>query len=80
MANLSSDEILSFEIIGGVFISCIIYYVYNNGKKLNKDINYLNDMLSLNPEDRESILKSSRRLESHRKGGTRKISRKKKYS
>ena len=72
MANLSSDEILSFEIIGGVFISCIIYYVYNNGKKLNKDINYLNDMLSLNSEDRESILKSTRRLESHRKGGTRK--------
>ena len=80
MANFSSVEILSFEIIGGVFISGIIYYVYNKSKKLNKDIDYLNDMLSLNPEDRESILKSSRRLESHRKGGTRKISRKKKYS
>lgn len=72
MTNFSSKEILSFEIIGGVFISGIIYYVYNKGKKLNKDINYLNDILSLNPEDREAILKSTRRLESHRKGGTRK--------
>jgi len=77
MTNFSSGEILSFEIIGGVFISGIIYYTYNKGKKLNKDINYLSDMLSLNPEDREAILKSSRRLESHRKGGTRKITRKK---
>jgi phosphotransferase system glucose/maltose/N-acetylglucosamine-specific IIC component len=78
MKELTKEiKILSIEIIGGVFISGIIYYIYNKGKKLNKDINYLNDMLSLNPEDREAILKSSRRLESHRKGGTRKISRKK---
>ena len=72
MTTFSSGEILSFEIIGGVFISGIIYYIYNNGKKLNKEINYLSDMLSLNPEDREAILKSTQRLKSHRKGGTRK--------
>lgn len=72
MVNISSDEKLVFTIIGGTFISGIIYYVFNKGKKLNKDINYLSDILSLNPQDREDILKSTRRLESHRKGGTRK--------
>ena len=72
MTNISSDEKLIFTIIGGTFISGIIYYLFNKGKKLNKDINYLSDMLSLNPEDRETILKSTQRLKSHRKGGTRK--------
>ena len=60
------------------YLFLVLFIIYTiRVKTLNKDINYLNDMLSLNPEDREAILKSSQKLQSHRKGGTRKISRKK---
>ena len=84
MTNFSSQEILSFEIIGGVLISGIIYYIYKKGKNINKEINYLSDILSLPPKDRENIINSSRRLERTTGnkgriniGGTHKKSRKK---
>ena len=84
MTNFSSQEILSFEIIGGVLISGIIYYVYKKGKNINKEINYLSDILSLPPKDIENIINSSRRLERTTGnksriniGGTHKKSRKK---
>ena len=77
MTNFSSQEILSFEIIGGVLISGIIYYVYKKGTKLNNEINYLDTFDKIPDQDKRSAFTTIDRLKRVRgEGGTRKKSRK----